>query len=137
MPTVFTRIMNGELPGRFVWEDDRCTAFLSIAPLAPGHVLVVPRDEIDHWIDAPDDLLAHLFTVARRLGRALERAFAPEKVGMMIAGLEVPHLHVHLVPINSVHDLDFANADPSASAAALDDAASRISDALEAGDVPE
>jgi histidine triad (HIT) family protein len=137
MPTVFTRIMNGELPGRFVWEDDRCTAFLSIAPLAPGHVLVVPRAEIDHWIDAPEDLFAHLMTVARRLGLALQRAFAPEKVGMMIAGLEVPHLHVHLVPINSVHDLDFANADPSASAEALDGVAARIAAALAAGDAPD
>jgi histidine triad (HIT) family protein len=132
MPTVFTRIMNGELPGRFVWEDDRCVAFLSIAPLTPGHVLVVPRSEVDHWIDAPDDLLAHLVAVSRRIGSALQAAFAPMKVGLMIAGLEVPHLHIHLVPISAVHDLDFANADPAASAEDLDEAAARIIAALAA-----
>jgi histidine triad (HIT) family protein len=126
MASVFTMIINGDLPGRFVWRDDECVAFLSINPLAPGHVLVVPRHETDHWIDLDPDLLQHLAAVSQTIGEALQGAFQPEKVGMMIAGLEVPHVHIHLVPIRHVHDLDFANADPEPDPAALDEAATRI-----------
>lgn len=111
MPTIFTRIIDGELPGRFVWRDDRCVAFLSIAPLRPGHTLVVPRAEVDHWIDVDPDLNAHLMSVAQVIGQAQQRAFRPVRIGLMIAGLEVPHTHVHVVPITGVHDLDFGNAD--------------------------
>jgi histidine triad (HIT) family protein len=123
-------IINGDLPGRFVWKDDRCVAFLSINPLAPGHTLVVPRQEIDHWVDADAGLLGHLTMVSRDIGAALQTAFSPIRVGMMIAGLEVPHLHIHLVPMNGVHDLDFANADPSPDPADLDAAAAAIRLAL-------
>ena len=130
MPTVFTKIISGDLPGRFVWRDERCVAFLSIAPLRPGHVLVVPRDEVEHWIDVEPELWAHLMRVSQTIGTALERAYKPEKVGLMLAGLEVPHVHVHLVPINGVHDLDFANADTDPDPAALDAAAESIRDAL-------
>jgi len=130
MATLFTRIIEGEIPGTFVWRDERCAAFLSIAPLAPGHTLVVPRDEIDHWIDAEDDLLAHLMSVARHIAGAMQTAFGPEKVGLMIAGLEVPHLHIHLVPMNGVRDLDFANANVDATPDELEDAAKRIRDEL-------
>lgn len=130
MPTVFTRIIEGELPGRFVWSDERCVAFLSINPLRPGHVLVVPRVETEHWIDLDPDEWAHLTDIARTVGRALEEAYDCEKVGLMLAGLEVPHVHVHVVPINGVHDLDFANADPNPADADLDDAANRIRSAL-------
>ena len=130
MSTLFTRIIEGEIPGTFVWKDERCTAFLSIAPLAPGHTLVVPREEIDHWIDAEDDLLAHLMSVARQLAGAIDTAFEPEKVGLMIAGLEVPHLHIHLVPMNGVRDLDFANANVDATPEQLEDAANQIREAL-------
>lgn len=120
MASVFTRIIAGELPGRFVWRDERCVAFLSINPLQPGHTLVVPIDEVDHWIDLDDDLAAHLMTVAKRIAVAQQEAFSPVKVGLMIAGLEVPHVHLHVVPIRGVHDLDFANADPSPDPAELD-----------------
>lgn len=130
MPTVFSRIIDGELPGRFVWKDDRCVAFLSIHPLRPGHTLVVPREEVDHWIDLDSDLTRHLMGVSQHIGRALHRAFDPAKVGMMIAGLEVPHVHFHLVPVDEVHDLDFDNQDENASAEALDEAADRIRSAL-------
>lgn len=126
MPSVFTMIIDGDLPARFVWGDDLCVAFLSINPLRPGHVLVVPRQEIDHWVDADPELMAHLTGVAQTIGLALHEAYRPAKVGMMIAGLEVPHLHIHLVPIDGVHDLDFANADPSPDPAALDEAAATI-----------
>ena len=105
MATVFTMIINGDLPGRFVWKDDRCVAYLSINPLAPGHTLVVPRQEVEHWLDLDGDLLAHLTEVSQTIGEALQRGFQPGKVGMMIAGLEVPHVHLHLVPIRTVHDL--------------------------------
>jgi histidine triad (HIT) family protein len=134
MATLFTRIINGELPGRFVWRDDRVVAFLTIAPLKPGHVLVVPIEEVDHWIDLEPDLLAHLMEVSQVIGRAVDRAFAPEKVGMMIAGLEVPHVHVHVVPMTSVRDLDFANADSNPSDESLEEAAERIRAALAESD---
>lgn len=130
MATLFTMIINGELPGRFVWRDDRVVAFLTIAPLKPGHVLVVPIEEVDHWIDLDAGLLAHLMQVSQTIGRAVDRAFEPEKVGMMIAGLEVPHVHVHIVPMSGVRDLDFANADPDPSPESLDDAAEKIKTAL-------
>ena len=127
-------IINGELPGRFVWRDDRVVAFLTIAPLKPGHVLVVPIEEVDHWIDLEPGLLAHLMEVSQVIGRAIDRAFSPEKVGMMIAGLEVPHVHVHVVPMTSVRDLDFANADSNPSDESLEEAAERIRAALAESD---
>jgi histidine triad (HIT) family protein len=130
MPTIFTRIIDGELPGRFVWRDDRCVAFLSINPLQPGHALVVPIAEIDHWVDLDDDLTAHLTLVAKRIAEAQQRVFSPAKVGLMIAGLEVPHVHLHVVPIRGVHDLDFANAEQNPDPAALDEAATKLRDVL-------
>jgi histidine triad (HIT) family protein len=129
--TVFTKIIEGELPARFVWKDDRCVAFLSINPLREGHTLVVPRDEVAHWIDLDLGTWEHLTRVAKAIGVALDRAYRPEKVGMMLAGLEVPHVHVHLVPINGMHDMDFGNADPDPDPAALDEAQQTIRMALE------
>ena len=111
MATLFTRIIQGELPGHFVHRDDRCVAFLSIHPLQPGHTLVVPIEEVDHWLDLDPELMHHLTGVARRIGRAQQRVFQPEKVGLMLAGLEVPHVHLHVVPINGAHDLDFSRQD--------------------------
>jgi histidine triad (HIT) family protein len=137
MPSVFTQIINGEIPGRFVYRDDRVVAFLTIAPLKPGHTLVVPIEEVEHWTDLEPGLLAHLTSVSQTIGKAIDQAFRPTKVGMMIAGLEVPHVHIHVTPIDSVTDLDFANADPNASAESLDDAADRIRAALaELGNQP-
>ena len=130
MPTIFTRIIQGELPGRFVYRDEHCVAFLSINPLQPGHTLVVPIEEVDHWVDAGPDLMAHLTRVCHTIAQAQQAAFDPVRVGLMIAGLEVPHLHIHLVPIRGVHDLDFANADLSPDPAALDDAAEKLRAAL-------
>lgn len=132
MATVFTKIIDGELPGRFVWRDEVCVAFLSINPLQHGHVLVVPVIEVDHWLDLDPDVNAHLMTVAQRIGRAQETAFSPTRVGLMIAGLEVPHVHLHVVPINGVHDLDFANAERDPDPAALDDAQASVLEALRA-----
>ncbi len=130
MATLFTKIIEGEIPGRFVWRDDRAVAFLTIAPIAPGHALVVPVDEVDHWVDLEPDLAAHLMEVARAVGRAQMQAFSPARIGMIIAGLEVPHCHLHLIPIDSEADLSFAKADHSPDPEALDDAADRLRAAL-------
>ena len=126
MATIFTRIFDGDIPGTFVWQDDRCGAFMSINPLRRGHVLVAPRDEIDDWLDAPPELREHLFDVAHSIGVAQQRAFAPARVGLMIVGLEVAHLHLHVVPIDGVNDLDFANAATSADRDELESAAAEI-----------
>lgn len=130
MASIFTRVMAGELPGRFVHTDDECAAFLTIAPIRAGHTLVVPRAEIDSWLELPPELAAHLMTVAQRVGSALQRAFRPERVALAIAGLEVPHCHLHLVPMDTLADLDFTRADPDPDPAMLDDAAERIRAAL-------
>ncbi len=132
MTTLFTRIIEGEIPGRFVWRDDRVVAFLTIAPLAPGHVLVVPVEEVDHWIDLEPDLLAAVMEVARTIGRVLQDEFQPTKVGVLVVGEEVPHAHVHLVPFRSLDQLDFANADHDPDPAELDDVAARIRAGLRA-----
>jgi len=137
MPTLFSRIIAGELPGRFVWRDPRAVAFLTIAPLRPGHTLVVPREEIDHWLDVPPDLAAHLTGVAQNVGRGIRTAFPCRKVGLMIAGLEVPHVHLHVTPIDDLHDLDFDRQDRNADPRALDDAAARLRAALRAAGHPE
>ena len=126
MQSVFSRIIAGELPARFVWKDRRCVAFLTTAPLRPGHVLVVPREEVDHWIDASPELLAHLMQVAQNVAKGIDAAWHPTKVGLIIAGLEVRHLHVHLTPIWALTDLDFARQDKSAKPVDLDDAAERL-----------
>lgn len=131
MPTLFTRIIEGEIPGTFVWSDDQAVGFMSINPLRTGHVLVVPRQEVDHWLDCPPDLLAHLAKVARTIGAAQMLAFRPTRVGLVVAGLEVPHLHLHVVPIDSAGDLDFANAAGSVDPAELETAAMAIRAALE------
>lgn len=110
MSTIFSMIIDGDLPGTFVWRDDLCVAFLSINPLSPGHTLVVPREEVDHWIDVSPELNAHLFAVAHEIGRAQQRAFGCERVGVIVAGYDVPHTHVHVFPTNSMGDLSFANA---------------------------
>jgi diadenosine tetraphosphate (Ap4A) HIT family hydrolase len=115
MPSVFTRIITGELPARIVHEDDHTVAFLTIAPIRPGHTLVVTRLEVDHWIDLPPDV-----------GRAIDAEFRPRKVAALLVGLEVPHVHVHLIPIDAESQIDFRLADPSPDPAALDEVADRI-----------
>jgi diadenosine tetraphosphate (Ap4A) HIT family hydrolase len=132
MATIFTRIIDGELPGTFVWRDERCVAFMSINPMAFGHTLVVPIDEVDHWIDAPPDLAAHLFEVTHRIAQAQQAAFSPERVGVIIAGYEVPHAHIHVIPTNEMRELSFANAAASVAREELDRAAAAIRDQLRA-----
>jgi histidine triad (HIT) family protein len=124
--SVFTRIIEGELPARFVWKDDLCVAFLANRPLRPGHALVVPRLEIDHWLDLEPPLLAHLSDTAQAIGRAQMAGFKPERIGLMLAGLEVPHCHFHVVPIRALNDLDFGNQDPNPDPKAMEKAADTI-----------
>lgn len=130
MASIFSRIIAGELPGRFVWRDERCAAMLTIAPLRPGHTLVVPVEEIDHWTDCPPELLAHLVGVAREIGRAQHGAFAPRRVALLVVGDEVPHTHLHVVPMDTLADIDFANAESDPDPAALDAAAEALRAAL-------
>ena len=130
MPTIFSRIIAGDLPGRFVWKDDDAVAFLSIAPMMPGHTLVVPREEVDHWIDLDPGLAQHLFAVAQAIGNAQRQAFSPKRIGVMIVGDEVPHTHIHVVPINSAGELSFSHADAKPAEGALDDAAAKLRAAL-------
>jgi histidine triad (HIT) family protein len=110
MATVFTMIIDGDLPGHLVWRDDTAVAFLSINPIARGHVLVVPRAEEDHWVDLPTDTNTHLTEVAHKIAKVQQELYQPARVGLMIAGFEVPHVHVHVIPMNSMADIDFANA---------------------------
>jgi len=130
MGTVFTRIIRGEIPGTFVYRDDLCVVFMSINPMATGHALVVPIEEVDHWVDCSPSLAAHLFDVSHRIGRAQQAAFQCDRVGLIIAGYEVPHAHIHLIPTTSMSQLSFANAATSVDFAALAAAAERIKAAL-------
>ena len=130
MASVFTMIINGDLPGTFIWQDDRCVVFMSINPIERGHALVVPKDEIDQWIDVPSDLREHLFEVAHKVAIAQKRAFDCTRVGMVIAGFEVPHTHIHLIPANSMSDMDFSRAATSVEIADLEAAAESIKSAL-------
>src|SRR6188508_596943 len=98
-PTVFSRIIAGELPGRFVWRDDDVVAFLTIAPIRPGHVLVVPVEETDKWTDVSPETWSHLSIVSHHIARVLDDTFECNRVGLIVAGLEVPHCHLHLIPI--------------------------------------
>ena len=132
MPSLFTRIIAGELPGRFVWRDDVVVAFLTIEPIRPGHVLVVPRAEVDHWVDLEPGTWARVAEVARHVGLAVRDAMGGARVGQMIAGFEVPHVHVHVFPAEDLGDLSFDRVDRSPDPADLDDAADRIRAALRA-----
>ena len=130
MASVFTKIIEGELPGRFVWRDDEVVAFLSINPITEGHALVVPRQEVDHWLDLDPELWVRCSEVARIVGEGIQKAFDPPRVGTMIAGFEVPHCHIHVLQIGDLGDLSFANAASDPDPAQMDAAAERIRAAL-------
>lgn len=129
MASIFTRIMQGEIPGHFVYEDDQCVVIMTIQPMKPGHVLVIPREEVDHWDDLPEPLYQHLMTVSRRLAKAIKKAFPCQRVGMLIVGLEVPHVHVHLMPLDAMSDIQVENL-PMAEPADLAVAAEKLRAAL-------
>jgi histidine triad (HIT) family protein len=137
MASVFTRILAGEIPGRFVWKDEHCFVITTINPIKPGHALVIPRREIDHWLDVPPELSRHLFDVAQTIGRAQMQVFHPKKVGLSIVGLEVRHVHLHVIPIDGAEDMDFARAEKSPDPKALDAAATRLRAALKGMGFPQ
>lgn len=130
MPTIFTQILNGDIPGTFVYRDDMCAAFLSINPLADGHVLVIPVEEVDHWVDLSPALSQHLFEVSHLISKALATAFPCERVGLIIAGYEVNHCHIHLIPTQHLGQFNFANAAISVSREELEMHAEKIRAAL-------
>ncbi|MGW4367408.1 HIT family protein [Nocardia takedensis] len=130
MASVFSAIIAGDIPGRFVWEDDEFVGFLTIAPVTPGHTLVVPRAEIDQWQDVDGQVFARLTGVAQKIGQAVRAAWDAPRAGLLIAGLEVPHLHLHVFPAFTLGNFDISGADPSPSPESLDDAQSRIKQAL-------
>ncbi len=132
MTTLFSRIIKGELPGRFVWRDDKVVAFLSIAPMGEGHTLVVPIEEVDHWIDLDPDLHAHLWATAREIGAAIADAFPGRRIGVLVVGEEVPHAHVHLVAFTRARQMSLANQDMDPDPAVLDDHMELVRSALRA-----
>ncbi len=107
MASIFTKIVNREIPGYIVAEDDQTIAFLDISPIAQGHTLVVPKQEVDYVFDLDDALLAHVHVFAKKVAKAIKAVVPCNRVGVAVVGLEVPHAHVHLVPLNTMADLDF------------------------------
>lgn len=130
MASVFTKIINAELPGRFVYEDDDFVAFLTIAPVTQGHTLVVPRAEIDQWQDLDANVLNRMMALSQLIGKAVRLAFNAPRAGLLIAGLEIPHLHIHVFPAYSLGDFNIAGADPNPSPQSLDEAQMKIKNAL-------
>ncbi|HEU4658097.1 MAG TPA: HIT family protein [Capillimicrobium sp.] len=113
MASIFTRIVNGEIPSHKLREDDRFLAFLDVRPIRPGHTLVIPKQEIDELFELPDDLLGDLFVFAKPVAAAIKQVSGAARVGVAVVGVEVPHAHVHLVPLDDVNDIDFRRARPA------------------------
>lgn len=130
MASVFTMIINREIPGRFVYEDDDVVAFLTIEPMTQGHTLVVPRTEVDKWLDTEPELLNKVMAVSQKIGKAVCAAFGADRAGLIIAGHEVPHLHVHVFPAYGLSDYGFAHVDHNPSPESLDEAQAKIRTAL-------
>lgn len=129
MPSIFTRIVNGEIPCHRVGEDDRYLAFLDINPLREGHTLVIPKVEVDYLFDLEEDLLAGILPFSREVARKIEAVVPCARIGVSVIGLEVPHAHVHLIPIDGVHDMEFSRARPSFTPEQLAATAERIRNA--------
>ncbi|MFT4147236.1 MAG: HIT family protein [Micrococcaceae bacterium] len=130
MATLFTKIIDGEIPGTFIYQDDVCVAFLTIEPQTDGHALVVPREEIDQWTDLDQKTLHHLMAVAQRIGKAQQQIWNPERIGLQIEGYGVPHVHLHVWPTWSTADFDVANVHKDVSAETLEQNAQKIKAAL-------
>ncbi|MDA3944173.1 MAG: HIT family protein [Bacteroidetes bacterium] len=107
MASIFTKIVQGEIPAYKLAEDDKHLAFLDINPLAKGHALVIPKKEIDYVLNLEDSELAELMVFAKKVGRAIEKVVSCKRIGITVIGLEVPHTHIHLIPINTIYDMDF------------------------------
>lgn len=131
MASIFTRIVNGEIPSYKVAESELCYAFLDISPLAKGHTLVIPKKEVDYLFDVEDELYAELMLFAKRVGKAIEKVVPCERIGVTVIGLEVPHAHVHLIPINALNDMNFAKPKVQMSSDELKTLASAIAEAFD------
>ena len=130
MASIFTRIIQGEIPSYRIAESDRYLAFLDVFPLVPGHVLVVPKTEVDYLFDLEDEVLAGLLPFARHVAKAIEKVVPCERIGVAVIGLEVPHAHVHLVPLNSIRDIDFSQPKLKLSPEELESMATAIRSAM-------
>ena len=126
MSTLFTKIVNGEIPCHKIAEDDTYFAFLDISPLAMGHTLVIPKAEVNYIFDLEDEVLAGLNLFAKRVAKAVEKSIECKRIGVAVIGLEVPHTHIHLVPLNAIGDLDFSNPKLSPSQEELAEVADKI-----------
>lgn len=113
MASVFTKILAGELPGHFLWKDETCFSILTIQPIREGHLMVIPNQEVNHWDDVPPATAAHLMQVAQHLAKAIKAVIPCKRVGVSVVGLEVPHTHIHLMPIDSLADMDFMRQKPA------------------------
>ncbi|GAA3960739.1 nuclease A inhibitor family protein [Hymenobacter antarcticus] len=133
MPSIFSRIVSGELPAFKVAEDGRHLAFLDITPLVEGHVLVIPKKEVDYIFDLPADELAGLHVFAQRVARGVQAAVPCKRIGVAVIGLEVPHAHIHLIPMNKVSDMNFANPKIKVPEARMQELAAAIAAKVEGG----
>lgn len=125
-PSIFTRIERGELPGHFVWREPDVFAIMTIGPIRPGHCLVVTTEQVDHWLDVRPEVWSRATEVARVIGQAQMEVLQPNRIGLIVAGLEVPHCHLHVIPIDAESDLNFANASAASSADELAEMALRL-----------
>ncbi len=124
--SIFTRIVNGEIPCYKIAEDDHCLAFLDVNPLVPGHTLVIPKQQVDYIFDVEDDLLMKLHLFAKKVALKMDRAIQCERIGVSVIGLEVPHAHIHLIPMNRVSDMDFSKPKIEISSEKMSELAERI-----------
>ena len=130
MASIFTRIINREIPGQIVAEDEKYIAFLDITPLVAGHTLVVPKKEVDYIFDLEDDVLAGLHVFSKKVAHAVKKAIPCKRIGVAIIGLEVPHVHIHLVPMNSMGDINFTKPKLSPTKESLAEIAEKIRSAF-------
>ena len=134
--SIFTKILAKEIPGHFIWEDELCFSIMTIAPIRQGHVLVIPKQEINHWDDVPAETAAHLMLVSQKIAKGIKAVIDCKRVGVSVIGLEVPHTHIHLIPIDSMDDLDFKLA-KEMSQSLLADTAEKIKKVLQASGYSE
>ena len=109
MASIFTKIINREIPGHFVWEDDLCFSIMTIQPIKQGHLMVIPKEEVDHWDDVPETTATHLIAVSQKIAKAIKAVIPCKRIGVSIVGIEVPHTHIHLMPMDTTADMDFKN----------------------------
>ncbi len=126
MASIFTKIINGDIPCHKIGETEDCFAFLDIAPLRTGHTLVIPKKEIDYFYDLDDETMSAVMLFSKKIARAIEKTVSCERISVVVAGLEVPHAHVHLIPMNAISDIDFSQAKLSVTHHELAEMAERI-----------